>query len=162
MKIFHAITALTVAIGTACLAAVSHADPIGTSGLLAHCSTDRRSPGDSCVDYMESALVSTRELLAHCSADHGAPDNYCIGYMDAALDFITNYQVWLSLNRYDFPPGEKLSCPVDAHGRDVTAVELINVLRDYVGKKGQNTLTEPGMRVLPKALAEAFACPAPK
>jgi hypothetical protein len=82
--------------------------------------------------------------------------------MESALDFITNYQLWLSVNRYDFPPGEKPICPLSVIRRDVTAVELINALRDYVASKGQNILIEPGSRTLPQALAEAFGCLAPK
>lgn len=129
MKRFHAAVSLTAAIGMACVVTAARAELV-------------------------SNLVSVREILAHCSTNRSAPDDYCIGYMESALDFITNYQVWLSLNRYDFPPGERPGCPVDARGQDLTAVALVNALRDYVGKKGQNILSEPGIRVLPKVLAE--------
>ena len=56
-----------------------------------------------------TAQMRASTLLGHCTKS-SEPDGFCLGYMEAALDFITEYQLWMTLNRYEYPPKDKPIC----------------------------------------------------
>ena len=56
-----------------------------------------------------NAQMRAATLFEHCTKS-SEPDGICLGYMEAALDFITEYQLWMTLNKYEYPPGDKPIC----------------------------------------------------
>lgn len=74
--------------------------------------------------------------------------------MESALDFIQVYQLWLTMNRYEFPVGEKAICVLPA-----TARSAISALQIYAAKKGAAILSTNAMATIPAALSAIYPCP---
>ena len=107
---------------------------IGLAGINAAHATDR---------------YSTQSLYQHCRVR----DAFCSGYMEATLDFVIEYQVWLTINKYDLPPGDSLlSCisPPTAENLTTTFVAYVELHRTDVGEWADD--------VVRLAAAKAFPC----
>jgi hypothetical protein len=73
--------------------------------------------------------------------------------MEAALDFITEYQLWLTLNKYDYPPKDKPICIKDQTPPREAAVAFIVWMKAHgdIGWTAANA-------AVGDALREAYAC----
>ena len=90
-------------------------------------------------------------LLEHCSKS-SEPDGICLGYMEAALDFITEYQLWMTLRRFEFPPNDKAICITTATSPRQAANFFINWMNTHdVGWTAANA-------AVGDALRDAYRC----
>jgi hypothetical protein len=95
------------------------------------------------------------DILAHCSGPQG-PDEYCRGYITGVVDILGDYNLWLSMNKYDFPAGDGVFClPLPLKVEDAVAALSVHAARN------RRRLRLPAKAVLPAALAEAFPCAPP-
>ena len=102
--------------------------------------------GAAMMDQMRSAT-----LLEHCTKSF-EPDGFCLGYMEAALDFITEYQLWMTLNRYEYPPKDK---PICVSSR-LPAREAANVFVGWM--KSHDVGWTAANAAVGDALRDAYAC----
>jgi Rap1a immunity proteins len=89
-------------------------------------------------------------LLERC---YGAqkPDGICLGYMEAALDFMTEYQLWLTMNRYDLPPDDRVLCVTNDTSPYRAAAVFVAWMQRHNDVRAANA-------AVGDAISEAFAC----
>lgn len=98
------------------------------------------------------ADIRTSTLMEHCSGP-GKPDGMCLGYMEAALDFIVEYQLWLGMKGYDFPPSDRAVCIFTGHpALDVATTFVAWVLRH------PSVADQRAAVVVGDSIREAFPC----
>src|SRR5438270_10562978 len=98
-----------------------------------------------------NAQMRASSLIEHCYGP-GKPDSFCLGYMEASLDFITEYQLWLTLNKYDYPPSDGPVCVETGKSPYAVAAAFVAWVQRH-----PNDLIAANAAV-GGAIREAFAC----
>jgi hypothetical protein len=91
-------------------------------------------------------------LYEHCNGPNN-PDEFCLGYMEAALDFITEYQLWLTMNHYEYPPKDRPICVSTSTSAIQTATFFVAWMRTH-----QNVGLDAANAVVGDAVRDAYAC----
>jgi hypothetical protein len=99
-----------------------------------------------------NAQMRASMLYEHCAGPNN-PDELCLGYMDAALDFITEYQLWLTMNNYEYPPKDRPICVLSSTSSIQAATFFVAWMRTH-----ENVGGEAANAVVGDALRDAHAC----